>query len=149
MNSPEFARTGLRIVGLCTVVWPTLYIIHQHGGNLSINPNGGNLAVTRDVTKQAVEDAMKPRFDDLAKKIDDGLAKIDADVKGLKKEFKKTKQDVDDVRGLSVSTRIELDLLMKKQKVPPFTNEERNKHIKEIMEAGKIISPSHDDDDEE
>ena len=105
--------------------------------------------MTRDVTKQAVEDAMKPRFDDLAKKIDDGLAKIDADVKGLKKEFKKTKQDVDDVRGLSVSTRIELDLLMKKQKVPPLTNEERNKHIKEIMEAGKIISPSHDDDDEE
>jgi hypothetical protein len=113
--TPEILRTTVRIVGVCAVVWPTLYILNKNGGNLAVNQNGGNLAVSRDVTKQAVEDAMKPRFDDIAKRIDEGLAKIDVDVKGLKKDFKKSRKDLDYVRGLATSTRIELDLLMKKQ----------------------------------
>ncbi len=60
-----------------------------------MNPNGGNLAVSRDVIRQAVEDAMKPKFDDISKRLDDGLAKIDLDVKSLNKDFKKSRKDLD------------------------------------------------------
>jgi len=59
--------------------------------------------VSRDVIKQAVEDAMKPRFDEIAKKIDDGLAKIDEDVNGLKKYSKKSRKDLD--MSVASSTR--------------------------------------------
>ena len=143
--TPEIMKTSIRIVGVCAIVWPTLYILNKNGGNLAANPNSGILLVARDVTKQAVEDAMKPEFDDISKKIDEGLAKIDVDVKGLKKDFKKTKRDLDYVRGLSTSTRIEQDLLMKKQKIPPFTDDERYRHVEEMKKAGKIGNSGDED----
>jgi hypothetical protein len=147
MITPEIVRSCVRITGLCAVVWPTLYFLNKNGGNLAVNPNGGKLAVSMNVTKQAVEDAMKPRFDDIVRRIDDGLVKIDVDIRGLKKDFKKWRKDLDYVHGLATSTRIELDLLMKKQRVPPFTDDERHKHIEEMKMAGKIGSSDDDDDD--
>ncbi len=88
--TPEIVKTSIRVIGVCAVVWPTLYVLKKNGGNLAVNPNGGNLLVAREF-KQAVEDAMKPKFDDIGKKIDEGLATIDVDVKGLKNDFKKPK----------------------------------------------------------
>lgn len=86
--TPEIVQTSIRIMGVCAVVWPTLYVLNtKNGGNLAVNPYGGNLLVTRDVIKQAVEDAMKPKFDELGKKLDDGLARIDVDIKELRKEM--------------------------------------------------------------
>ena len=87
--TPEIVKTSIRVIGVCAVVWPTLYVLKKNGGNLAVNPNG-NLLVVREF-KQAVEDAMKPKFDDIGKKIDEGLATIDVDVKGLKNDFKKPK----------------------------------------------------------
>lgn len=82
-------KTGVRIFGVCPFVWPTLYILHKNCENLVVNQENGNLAVSRNINRQAVEDVMNPKFDEIAKKIDDGLAKIDVDIKGLKKDFKK------------------------------------------------------------
>jgi hypothetical protein len=144
--NPEIVKTSIRIVGACAVVWPTLYVLHTNGGNLAVNPNGGILLVLRDVTKQAVEDAMKPKFDEFGKKLDEGLARIDVGIKGLKKEFKETKTDFEYVRGLSTSTRMELELMTTKQKIPPFTDDERYEHVQETK-AGKI--GIHQDEDEE
>ena len=61
--TPGIVKTSNRIIGVGAVVWPT-YSWH-----------GGNLLVARKVTKQVVEDAMNPKFDDIGKKLDEGLAK--------------------------------------------------------------------------
>lgn len=113
--TPEILRTSVRMVGVCAVVWPTLYVLNKNGGNFAINPNEGNLDVYQDVIQQAVKDAMNPRFDDIAKRFDEGLAKIDLGVDGLKKDFKKSRKNLDNVRDLDAWTRIAFDLLTKKQ----------------------------------
>lgn len=146
--TPEIVKTSIRIIGVCAVEWPTLYILDKNGGNLAVNPNGGNLLVVGDVIRQAVEDAMKPKFDDIGKKIDEGFARIDVDFKRLEKDFKKTKKDLDYVHGLSTYTRLELDLSMKKLKIPPFTHDERYNYIEEMKKAGKIGNSDGEDEEE-